>query len=137
MVSNFLGFHGLGVGRLYKPSQYVFPKFLVIFSSSFYFQDQVIKDVDKRVYQYLQTRCQLLLKSYPTTLEEDSAELHEAGKVPFIYYVSTCITQNLIWLPKGQLISKANFLFSFEPKNERNYFLISSLDSKNGSNWKK
>jgi len=42
--------------------------------------DQVIKDVDKRVYQYLQTRCQLLLKSYPTTLEEDSAELHEAGK---------------------------------------------------------
>ena len=46
----------------------------------FLFQDQVIKNVDKRVYQYLQTRCQLLLKSYPTTLEEDSAELHEAGK---------------------------------------------------------
>ena len=50
------------------------------FSSTSFFQDQVIKDVDKRVYQYLQTRCQLLLKSYPTTLEEDSAELHEAGK---------------------------------------------------------
>ena len=66
----------------------------------------MIKDVDKRVYQYLQTRCQLLLKSYPTTLEEDSAELHEAGKVPFIYYVSTCITQNLTCVLSGRWIGE-------------------------------
>ena len=45
-----------------------------------FFSDQVIKGIDKKVYQYLQTRCQLLLKSYPTSLEEDLAELHEAGK---------------------------------------------------------
>ena len=34
-------------------------------------------------------------------------------------------------LTKGQLISKA-----FEPKNEPNYFFISALASKNGSNQK-
>ena len=28
------------------------------------------------------------------------------------------------------------FLFSFEPKNEQNHFLISALASKNGSNQK-
>ena len=28
---------------------------------------------------------------------------------------------------KGQLISKANLKFSFEPKNERKYFFISAL----------
>lgn len=28
-------------------------------------------ELDRRVYQYLETRCQLLLKSYPTSLEED------------------------------------------------------------------
>lgn len=28
-------------------------------------------ELDKRVYNYLQTRCQLLLKSYPTSLQED------------------------------------------------------------------
>ena len=33
---------------------------------------------------------------------------------------------------KGQQI----FVFSFEPKNEQNYFLISTLASKNGSNQK-
>ena len=32
---------------------------------------------------------------------------------------------------------KQIFLFSFEPKDERNYFLISALASKNGSNQKK
>ena len=37
---------------------------------------------------------------------------------------------------KDQLISKAMFLFSFEPKNERNYFLISALASKKSSNEK-
>ena len=31
---------------------------------------------------------------------------------------------------------KQIFLFSFEPKNERIYFLISALASKNGSNQK-
>ena len=31
---------------------------------------------------------------------------------------------------------KQIFLFPFEPKNERNYFLISALASKNGSNQK-
>ena len=31
---------------------------------------------------------------------------------------------------------KQIFLFSFEPKNKRNYFLISALASKNGSNQK-
>ena len=31
---------------------------------------------------------------------------------------------------------KQIFMFSFEPKNERNYFLISALASKNGSNQK-
>ena len=40
------------------------------------------------------------------------------------------------FLPRGQLISKPNFLFLFERKNERNYFLISALASKNGSNQK-
>ena len=35
---------------------------------------------------------------------------------------------------KGQIISKANFLVSIKPKNERNYFLISALASKNKSN---
>ena len=29
--------------------------------------------------------------------------------------------------PKGQIISKANFEFSFEPKIERKYFSISAL----------
>ena len=37
---------------------------------------------------------------------------------------------------KDQLISKAIFLLSFEPKNERTYFLISALASKNGLNQK-
>ena len=39
---------------------------------------------------------------------------------------------------KGQLIKfwKQIFLFWFEPKNEQNYFLISALASKNGSNQK-
>ena len=30
-----------------------------------------LSELDKRVYGYLQTRCQLLLKSYPTDLQED------------------------------------------------------------------
>ena len=37
---------------------------------------------------------------------------------------------------KGQLIWKQIFLFSLEPKYEQNYFLISALASKNGSNQK-
>ena len=40
---------------------------------------------------------------------------------------------NLLKVSKFQ---KQIFLFSFEPKNERNYFLISALASKNGSNQK-
>jgi hypothetical protein len=37
-----------------------------------------------------------------------------------------------IRLSKGQLISKANSKFSFEPKNQRKYFCISALASKSG-----
>ena len=50
------------------------------------------------------------------------------------------ITETEIWCPmrlaKGQLILKANFLFSFEPKIELIYFLISALASKKSSNQK-
>ena len=35
---------------------------------------------------------------------------------------------------KGQIISKANFLVSIKPKNERNYPWVSALASINGSN---
>lgn len=34
-------------------------------------QTLAFAELDKRVYQFLATRCQLLLKSYPTSLEED------------------------------------------------------------------
>ena len=37
---------------------------------------------------------------------------------------------------KVSKFQKQIFLFSFEPKNKRNYFLISTLASKNGSNQK-
>ena len=37
---------------------------------------------------------------------------------------------------KVSKFQKQIFLFSFEPKNEQNYFLISALASKNGSNKK-
>ena len=37
---------------------------------------------------------------------------------------------------KGQLILNEIFLFSFEPKTQRNYFLISALASKKSSNQK-
>ena len=37
---------------------------------------------------------------------------------------------------KVSKLQKQLFLFSFEPKNERNYFLISALTSKNESNQK-
>ena len=37
---------------------------------------------------------------------------------------------------KVNWFQKQIFLFSFEPKNERNYFLISALASKKSSNWK-
>lgn len=33
--------------------------------------DSDVPELDKRVYNYLETRCQLLLKSYPTSLQED------------------------------------------------------------------
>ena len=35
-------------------------------------------------------------------------------------------------LAKGQLISKANLKFSFEPKTERKYFCVSALANKKG-----
>ena len=41
--------------------------------------DENVSELDKKVYQYLSTRCQLLLKSYPTTLEQD-LELLETNK---------------------------------------------------------
>ena len=42
-----------------------------------------------------------------------------------------------VWdLLKVSKFQKQFFLFSFEPKNKRNYFLISALASKNGSNQK-
>ena len=40
------------------------------------------------------------------------------------------------WFAKGQFILKANFLALIWTKNEWNYFLISALASKNGSNQK-
>ena len=51
---------------------------------------------------------------------EDNYPLHTAAnnKVPFIYYVSTFIAQNLIWLPnfshkkKGFLSKQKNFFFN-------------------------
>lgn len=33
--------------------------------------DSDVPELDRRVYKYLETRCQLLLKSYPSTLQED------------------------------------------------------------------
>ena len=39
-------------------------------------------------------------------------------------------------LLKVSKFQKQIFLFLFKPKNERNYFLISALASKNGSNKK-
>ena len=56
------------------------------------------------------------------------------GVVDTIYFYLICKACNTI---KGQLISKANFHVLIEPKNERNYFLISALASKNGSNQKR
>ena len=46
--------------------------------------------------------------------------------------------QNSAFIPQLRVskFHKQIFLFSFEPKNERNYFLISALASKNGSNQK-
>ena len=41
--------------------------------------------------------------------------------------------RNVVKVSKFQ---KQNFLVSFEPKNEQDYFLISALASKNGSNQK-
>ena len=41
-----------------------------------------------------------------------------------------------VYLLKVSKFRKQIFLFSFEPKNKRNYFLISALASKNGSNQK-
>ena len=46
----------------------------------------------------------------------------------------TAYPHNLLKVSKFQ---KQISLFSFEPKNERNYFLMSALASKNGSNKKK
>ena len=46
------------------------------------------------------------------------------------------ITQLTFQLLKVIKFWKQIFLFSFEPKNERHYFLISALASKNGSNQK-
>ena len=43
----------------------------------------------------------------------------------------------LLVLLKVSKFEKQIFLFSFEPKNEQNYFLIYALVSKNGSNQKK
>ena len=37
-------------------------------------------DLDKKAYTYLQTRCTLLLRSYPTTLEKDEAILKGEGE---------------------------------------------------------
>ena len=40
----------------------------------------------------------------------------------------TCYSSNeIVKYSKGQLISKAIFLVSFEPKNERNYFFLFDL----------
>ena len=45
------------------------------------------------------------------------------------------ILKNPLFL-KVSKFQKQIFLFSFEPKNKRNYFLISTLASNNGSNQK-
>ena len=43
----------------------------------------------------------------------------------------------ILYFLKVSSFRKQIFLFSFEPKNKRNYFLISALRIKNGSNKKK
>ena len=48
----------------------------------------------------------------------------------------TCVILIVVNHIKVSKFRKQIFLLSFEPKNERNYFLISALASNNGSNQK-
>ena len=50
----------------------------------------------------------------------------------FFYNHKLQDVEPICFYTKGQLISKANFECSFEPKNERKYFCISALASKMG-----
>ena len=57
------------------------------------------------------------------------------------YYLNPAVAKELqkrylIKSLKVSLFQKQIFLFSFEPKSEQNYFLISALASKNGPNQK-
>lgn len=48
------------------------------------------EDLDKRAMQYLQTRCNLLLRSYPTTLEED-AEIYDQNMKELTVAKRSCL----------------------------------------------
>ena len=54
----------------------------------------------------------------------------ELNQGPLNRWMSQLDLGNMTGGIKGQLIRKQIFLFSFEPKNEQNYFLISALASK-------
>ena len=62
-------------------------------------------------------------------------------KEPVNEYIKKTYNEHLIILSRKEQLKvskfqKQIFLFSFEPKNEPNYLLISALASKNGSNQK-
>ena len=68
----------------------------------------------------IKTEEDIKIKLEPNDEEGSQDELHEL----------IWLDSNLVVEQEGQLISEAIFLFSFEPKNEQNYFLISALASK-------
>ena len=56
--------------------------------------------MDRAVMQYLITRATLLLRSYPTTLEQDQAVLKEATAAP-----TTLLTTQLVLAEKRILVN--------------------------------
>ena len=64
---------------------------------------------------------------------EDYEEQQEVGSEITSFPVAIGLNVDKEGL-KVSKFQKQLFMLSFEPKNERNYFLISALASKNGSN---